>query len=77
VKRQASGIARETSYYRGVFLEREPTCSAGDGGRTSEIFCCGAVLYVCFLSEDGDEFPDTGHIRPHIEGECARCLVTH
>ena len=23
----------------------------------------GAVDYVCFLSEHGDKFPDTGHIR--------------
>jgi hypothetical protein len=44
-------------------LERYPTCSAGEGGRTSEKLRCGAVDYVCFLGEDGDEFPDTGHIR--------------
>jgi hypothetical protein len=26
----------------------------------------GAVDYVCLLSKDGDEFPDTGHIRGNL-----------
>jgi GTPase SAR1 family protein len=40
----------------------------GRGGAKCKYLAKGAVNYVGFLSKDGNEFPDTGQVRPNQEG---------
>ncbi len=58
------GQARD---YRFAFQQAVVRMSGGEGGKNHrklrKDLATGAEDYVCLLSQDGDEYPDTGHIR--------------
>ncbi len=49
------------------FAFKQAVARMGSGGGAARApmkhLAAGAVDYVCLLSQDGDEFPDTGYIR--------------
>jgi hypothetical protein len=65
--------------YRRAFEQAAARISSGGGAERAQArhLAVGAVDYVCLLSESGNEYPDTGHIRQGQESENdleTRCL---
>ena len=57
--------------YQRAFEHAAARIGSGGGGARAKAkhLAVGAVDYVCLLSESGDRFPDTEHIRQGQDGD--------